>query len=56
MARKATARARALVADAAAARLRAMIILGMAAILALVISGFAGVAFAAGSDLSLIHI
>ena len=50
MARQATARARALVADVAAARLRAMIILSIAAILALVISSFASVAFAAGSD------
>ena len=50
MARKATARARALVADAAAARLRAMITLGVAVILTLMISGFASVAFAAGSD------
>ena len=50
MARKATARARALVADAAVARLRAMITLGVAVILTLMISGFASVAFAAGSD------
>ena len=50
MARHGIVRARAPVADAAAARLRAMVILGMAAILALVIAGFASVAFAAGSD------
>ena len=50
MAHQATARARAPVAVAASARLRAMVILGMAAILALVIFGFTSVAFAAGSD------
>ncbi len=50
MARQATARARALLSDVAAARLRAMFILCMAAILALVISSFSSVAFAAGSD------
>ena len=50
MVHQATARARAPIAVAAAARLRAMVILGMAAILALVISGFTSVAFAAGSD------
>ena len=50
MAHQATARARAPFVVAAAARLRAMVILGMATILALVLSGFNSVAFAAGSD------
>lgn len=50
MARRKTARARAIVADAAETRLRAIIVFGMTAILALVIASFASIAFAAGSD------
>ena len=50
MARRKTARARAIVADAAETRLRAIIVFGLTGILALVIASFASIAFAAGSD------
>ena len=50
MARRATARGQAIVADAAETRFREIIVFGMTAILVLVIASFASIAFAAGSD------
>ncbi len=50
MTRRMTARDRAIAVDAATFRFRAVFLAGMALMFALVIAGFTGIAFAAGSD------